>query len=141
MPSSNTAGAKTPRQSPVEPNRGGRPSHLPTGENRRMVEVLAGFGIPAEKIAFVLGIDRKTVDKHYRSEIQRGAAMVEAKLVGNLLRIAGGTDGTALKAIMFSLNCRFGWSQYAPAPLGKKAEADLQAQNAHEESDWNGLVN
>ena len=89
----------------------------------------------------MLGIDRKTVDKHYRSELQRGAAMVEARLVGNLLRIASGTDGTALKAIMFSLNCRFGWSQYAPAPLGKQAEADLRAQTAPEESDWSGLVN
>jgi hypothetical protein len=106
-----------------------------------MVEVLSGYGIPIEKIAFVLDIDRKTVERHYRSELQRGAAMVEAKLIGNLLRIAGGTDGTSLKAIMFSLNCRFGWSQYAPAPMGKKAEADLQAETAHERSDWSGLVN
>ena len=122
-------------------SRGGRPSHTPTDENKRMVEVLSGYGIPTEKIAFVLEIDRKTVEKHYRSQLQRGAAMVEARLIGNLLRISGGTDGTALKAIMFSLNCRFGWSQYAPAPLGKKADADLQAQTAHEESDWSGLVN
>jgi hypothetical protein len=48
--------------------------------------------------------------------------VVEAKLIGNLFRIACGNDGTALKAIMFSLHCRFGWSEYAPAP-GQDPEA------------------
>jgi hypothetical protein len=65
---------------------------------------------------------RKTLRKHYATELQRGAATVEAKLVGNLLKLAGGSDGTALKAIMFALTCRFGWSLYAPPlperPLG-----------------------
>ena len=38
-----------------------------------------------------------------------------------MFRLAQGSGGTALKAIMFSLRCRFGWSEYAPAPLRKKA--------------------
>ncbi|MFY9827352.1 MAG: hypothetical protein WAK69_01800, partial [Rhodoplanes sp.] len=62
----------------------------------QMVEVLSGFGIPQDKIADVIGVDGKTLRKHYATELQRGAATVEAKLVGNLLKLAGGSDGTAL---------------------------------------------
>ena len=62
-----------------------------------MVEVLSGFGIPQDKIVDVIGVDGKTLRKHYTTELQRGAATVEAKLVGNLLKLASGSDGTALK--------------------------------------------
>ena len=110
-----------------------------------MVEVLAGYAIPVDKIAAVVGVDTKTLTKHYGEQLMRGAATVEAKLVGNLLRLASGSDGTALKAIMFSLNCRFGWSAYAPRPAteaapGKKEIAQAQAETAHEGSDWAELV-
>lgn len=127
--------------------KGGRPRHQPTQESRQMVEVLSGFAIPQDKIAEAVRVDRKTLLKHYADEIARGSAVVEAKLVGNLLRLASGSDGTALKAIMFALQCRFGWSQYVPrqeqpnpTPLGKKEAAAILAQTAHEDSDWGGLV-
>ena len=94
-------------------DKGGRPALAPDDRSRQMVEVLSGFGIPQDKIADVIGVDGKTLRKHYATELQRGAATVEAKLVGNLLKLAGGSDGTALKAIMFALQCRFGWSLYA----------------------------
>lgn len=110
-----------------------------------MVEVLSGFAIPLDKICLVLGIAKHTLLKHFAVELERGSAVVEAKLAGNLLRLASGTDGTALKAIMFALNCRFGWSAYVPAPkpepIGKKEQADRDAQTAHESSDWGSLLN
>ena len=111
-----------------------------------MVEVLAGFAIPLDKIGDVIGISKPTLLKHYEREIQVGAAKVEATLVGNLLALAKGKDGTALKAIMFALNCRFGWSAYVPRPetekpLGKKEMAEADARSAHEESDWGRLIN
>lgn len=109
-----------------------------------MVEVLSGFAIPTAKIASVLDIAEATLFKHYRRELDRGSATVEAKLVGNLLRLAGGKDGTALKAITFALQCRFGWSQYVPRPdgddkpLGKKEAANVAAQTAP--PDWGRLL-
>lgn len=131
---------------PVKVNKGGHPPHVPTDKDRQMVEVLSGFAIPTAKIADVLDISQPTLLKAYEKEIRRGSAMVESKLVGNLLRIAGGTDGAALKAIMFALNCRFGWSAYTPrpaqeVPLGKKEAAEIEAKSAHQDSDWSGLVN
>ncbi|MER9222993.1 hypothetical protein NKI48_29690 [Mesorhizobium sp. M0644] len=84
--------------------------------SRRLVEVLAGSAISQAEICAVLGIDKKTLRRHYRRELDRGAARVEAELVGNLLRLANGNDGTALRAVMFALRCRFGWSEFAPPP-------------------------
>lgn len=94
----------------------GRPAHAPSTMTRRFVEAMAGAGVPQREIAAVLSVAVPTLRKHYREEMRRGGAFLEAKLVANLLRIAGGRDGTALKAIMFSLQCRFGWSRYAPPP-------------------------
>ena len=128
-----------------QPNKGGQPAHQPTERDRQTVMVLAGFALPTAKIATAIGISQPTLFKHYEKEIQAGAAKVESTLVGNLLDIAKGKDGTALKAIMFCLNCRFGWSAYLPRPeqeepLGKKAIAEAEAQTAHEDSAWAKLV-
>jgi IS30 family transposase len=61
-------------------DKGGRPGHGPDDRSRQMVEVLSGFGIPQDKIADVIGVDGKTLRRHYAREVQRGAATVEAKL-------------------------------------------------------------
>jgi hypothetical protein len=94
----------------------GRPAHEPTDKNRQVVELMAAYAVPQDKIAEAIAIDPKSLRQHYRRELDRGSAVVEAKLVGNLLRLAGGSDGVALKAVMFSLQSRFGWSMYAPPP-------------------------
>lgn len=125
-----------------------RPAHRPDIRTRQLVELLAGFAIPQDRIAPVIGIDKKTLIKHYGDELARGSAVVEAKLVGNLLRLASGRDGTALNAIRFALQCRFGWSKYAPRPTatvelhkGKKEQALEDAETAHLGTDWADLLN
>lgn len=124
----------------------GRPSHQPSEKDRKVVEALVGFGIPEPKICDVLNITPPTLRLHYPDEIKRGKSVVEAQLISNLMRLAGGDGGTALKATMFALQTRFGWSMYAPAPvditpqLGKKELANLEAETAHEESSWADLV-
>ena len=112
-------------------------------ESRRIVECLAGYGIPQLKIAHVVKVSLPTLHKAYRDELDRGAAQIEAALVANLMRLAQGDDGTALKAIMFALQARFGWSIFAPARepvLRKKAAADLEALSAHEDNEWSDLL-
>ncbi|MDX1070468.1 hypothetical protein GOL32_18120 [Sinorhizobium medicae] len=96
----------------------GRPAHQPSETTRRFVEALGAAAVPQAEIARVLAVTVPTLRKHYRDELRRGAANVEARLAGHLLRIASGSDGTALKAIIFTLQCRFGWSRYAPPPRG-----------------------
>ena len=125
----------------------GRPPYAPSDKDRKMVEALAGFGIPLAKIAHVLGISHPTVLKYFAAEMERGAAQVEAKLIGNLLRLSSGSDGTALKATMFALTTRFGWSAFAPPPvakeepLGKKAALEIEAETGHKDTSWGALLN
>ncbi|WP_245433354.1 hypothetical protein [Rhizobium sp. L43] len=54
--------------------------------------------------------------RRFRRELDVGAARLQAALVGYLLRLAAGTDDVALKAIVFILRARFGWSPYLPPP-------------------------
>ncbi|MGO7568735.1 hypothetical protein [Rhizobium ruizarguesonis] len=76
--------------------------------------MLASQGIPQSEICRVLDLSAKTLRKSYRRELDIGAVKLEAALVGHLLRLAAGSDDVALKAIIFLLQCRFGWSRYLP---------------------------
>lgn len=78
--------------------------------------ILTAEGVPQAQICRILAISQKTARKHYRRELDIGAAKLEAALIGQLLRIAGGQGAVALKAIRFTLQARFGWSQYVPPP-------------------------
>lgn len=51
----------------------GRPAHKPDPMSRRQVEAMAAYGVPEADIARVLGIDPKTVRKHYRDELDTGS--------------------------------------------------------------------
>lgn len=90
--------------------------------------------MPQERIARVIGIDAKTLRKHFAEELEIGSAKLEAQLAQNLLRIAQGHDRQALIATIFALKSRFGWVEAAPAPkeapLGKKAQRQANAENA-----------
>lgn len=138
--------SRTRKPATKNPGTAGRPMHKPDAKGRSFVEVMAGLAIPQLEIAAAVGIAQKTLLKHYAEELERGSAKVQCKLVGNLFAIAGGRDGTALKANMFLLNCRFGWTQYAPAPptkvptLGKKEQAMVDAETAHEGTSWGEIL-
>jgi hypothetical protein len=127
----------------TEKNKGGRPPHEPTPQTRTIVEVLAGYGVTQVDIAAAIGVSKPTLQAHYADELSSGSAKVQQRLITNLIRIAGGSDGTALKAIMFSLNTRFGWSQYVPAPEreevpGKKEQLEQAAKEPP--TNWSRLL-
>ncbi len=51
---------------------GGRCAHSPDAYQRRQVETLAGYGVPETEIASLIGIDPKTLRRHYRQELDHG---------------------------------------------------------------------
>ena len=108
----------------------GRPPYEPSDKDRRVVEMMAGWAIPEERIAKVLAIDPKTLRKHFGEELEVGHAKLEAQLAQNLLRIAQGHDRQSLIATIFALKSRFGWVEQQPPArepaLGKKV-ARLEA--------------
>jgi hypothetical protein len=63
--------------------RPGRPAFQPSEEQRRIVEVMVGFGIPEAEICGLIRkangkpIDGKTLRKRFREEIATGAAKIK----------------------------------------------------------------
>lgn len=74
----------------------GNPQHEPTDEGRRLVELHIAIGTPQEDIARVLGIDAKTLRKHYREELDNGAVKANGEIGGALFKKAMDGDTTAL---------------------------------------------
>jgi len=89
----------------------GRPSHEPTTVSRRNVEALAGYGVPEVDIAGVIGIDPKTLRKHYRAELKYGHVKANAKVAENLFRKATGDGREAVIAAIFWMKTRAGWKE------------------------------
>ena len=89
----------------------GRRAHKPDPTSRRQVEALAGYGIPEAEIGEVIGIDPKTLRKHYRAELRQGHTKANAKVAENLYRRATSENREAVTAAIFWLKTRAGWRE------------------------------
>ena len=81
----------------------------PTPDQRRTVKTMAGFGIPHTDIAPFLGIDTKTLRKHFREELDRGMTEANAKVAQSLFQMA--TQGKNVAAAIFWMKARAGWRE------------------------------
>src|SRR5437868_12617836 len=88
-----------------------RRAHNPDPTSRRQVEAMAGYGVPEKDIAGVLGIDPKTMRKHYRYELDHGHVKANAKVAENLFRKATGDGREAVIAAIFWMKTRAGWKE------------------------------
>lgn len=86
----------------------GRPAHKPSASQRKQVEALSGYGIPHLQIASLIEIDRKTLEKHYRRELDTGSTKATAKVAECLYKQA--INGNTAAAI-FWMKARAGWSE------------------------------
>lgn len=81
----------------------------PTPDQRRTVKTMAGFGIPHTDIAPFIGIDTKTLRKHFREELDRGTTEANAKVAQSLFQMA--TQGKNVAAAIFWMKARAGWRE------------------------------
>jgi hypothetical protein len=86
----------------------GRRSHKPDQAQRRQVEAMAGFGIPEPDIARVVGVDPKTLRKHYRDELDMGETKANAQVAGFLFNSARSGN---VSAQIFWLKTRARWRE------------------------------
>ena len=94
------------------------PPHAPTEKTRAEVAALYSYGIPQQEIARFIGIDTKTLSKHYREELDVAQVKAHAA-VGRFLyqNATGGTlkDGAShsdcVRAAMFWAKTRMGWKE------------------------------
>ena len=89
----------------------GKPLYKPSEEGRKMVEAMASVGVPQDEICVVLGIDAKTLRKHFREELDSAMIKANAKVAANLYRQATKDDFKAAPAAMFWARTRMGWRE------------------------------
>ena len=103
----------------------------PTEEQRRTVRAMAGYGVPQNDIATLLEIDAKTLRKHFRRELDRGAIEATAKVGQSLFRMA--TEGQSVAAAIFWMKARAGWREKHELVLSAKAAAEMSDEELMEE--------
>ena len=106
----------------------GRPAHTPEPATRRQVEAMAGYGVPEIDIAGVIGVDPKTLRKHYRGELKHGHVKANAKVAENLFRKATGEGREAVIAAIFWLKTRAGWKETSVQELSASGGGVLRIE-------------
>src|SRR5215212_95222 len=86
----------------------GRRAHKPDATLRKQVEAMAAYGIPAQDISRVVGVDAKTLRKHYRDELDLGETKANAQVAGFLFNSARSGNVTAQ---IFWLKTRARWRE------------------------------
>lgn len=86
----------------------GRPRHQPTEATREDVKKFAVGGALHEDIATVIGIDLKTLYRHYRRELDFGQAATKLLAAGQLHKAIARGDAWA---ICFFMKCKGGFSE------------------------------
>lgn len=84
-----------------------KPSHRATKERCATVEAMSAYGIPQKEIANCLGIDVKTLRKHYREQLDTATAKANAAIAGKLYKKAMEGD---VRSMIFWLKTRGQWS-------------------------------
>ena len=85
-----------------------KPPHKPTDAERQLVQLHSTIGTRQDVIASIVGIDAKTLRKHYREELDNASAKANATVGGALFNKARGGDTTAM---IFWMKTRAGWRE------------------------------
>lgn len=95
-----------------------RNPHEPTDKTRAEVSALASFGVRREDIASYIGIDAKTLRKHYPEELDNSTTKANAAVGKFLYQAASGQaikDGASysdcVRAAMFWAKTRMQWRE------------------------------
>jgi len=85
-----------------------KPPHAPTDAQRQTVQLHTTVGTTQAVISQLLGIDLKTLRKHYREELDVSKAKANATIGGALFNKAKGGDTTAM---IFWMKTQAGWRE------------------------------
>jgi hypothetical protein len=104
-------------------NYGGRPSYVPSDEDRKKVEALAAVGAARTDIAKMLKIDVKTMRRHFARELETGAIQANAMVCGALFQAC--TVDRNVNAIIWWMKNRMGWREN---PVAEEASPEEYAR-------------
>lgn len=83
-------------------------AHKPTDESKQTVSLHATVGTPQDIIAKILGVDKKTLRKHYRDQLDQSTAKANATIGGALYNKAKNGDTAAQ---IFWMKTRARWRE------------------------------
>jgi hypothetical protein len=91
----------------------GRPSHVPTDALRKRVKQHAALGVTQNELSRILGIDKHTLEKHYRQELDVAMIELNTAVAGKLASAATSKShtGPTVTAAMFWARTRMGWKE------------------------------
>ena len=98
--------SKTPNKPAKKPV--GKPLHKPTSKTRNQVSLHARVGTTHKTIGELIGIDPKTLRKHYRKELDFAKVEAVATVGGALFNKATEGDTTAM---IFWMKTQAGWRE------------------------------
>jgi hypothetical protein len=107
----------------------GRRAHKPGPASHRQVEAMAAYGIPEIDISRVVGVDPKTLRKHYRDELDMGETKANAQVAGFLFNSARSGNVTAQ---IFWLKTRARWRE---TPVELKHSGSIAKGSIHDYTD------
>jgi hypothetical protein len=90
---------------------------------------MAGYGVAEADIARVIGIDPKTLRKHYRDELDLGHVKANAKVAENLFRKATGEGRESVTAAIFWLKTRARWKETTAIEHGGPEGGPIQTES------------
>lgn len=97
---------------------------VPTAEQRETVQTLVAYGIPQDDICLLIKnprtdapIDKVTLEKHFRQEIDTAASLANAKVVGALFKKATENGGDTTAQIWWT-KARMKWREVQKHEVG-----------------------
>lgn len=111
----------------------GNPPHVPTEEQRKIAETHAAVGTPHWAIAAEMGISERTLDIHYRVELDRGLIRMNARVGSAIAKKALAGDGDMQKFWM----ARRGGPAWANKQQTELSGPDGGAIKHEVSPDWN----
>jgi predicted transcriptional regulator len=89
----------------------GRPEFEPSPQQRLLVQLMVASCFTQDKIAEHVGVDAKTLRKHFRKELKNGKAYVLALVAQSIYKKALGDGDKALTAAFFVMKTQGGWRE------------------------------
>jgi AraC-like DNA-binding protein len=105
------------------------PPYEPSAEQRRLVRTMAGFGVPQEDIARHLGVDPKTLRRHFRDELDTGTTDANLRVAQSLFQMA--TTGKNVAAAIFWMKARAGWREKHAIDVTTRSVQQLSDADLH----------
>ena len=131
-----TPAPKPARKRPSTGNPRGRPAFKPSAVQKDQVELLAAVGTPYPIIAEELGISEDTLTRHFRVELDRGLARINARIGGGIASQALRGDGPSQR---FWMKTRGGWKEGLQLEHSGPDGAPIQTSESFRPEDFSHL--